>query len=182
MRIETNKEAFGPNLLALIMGQDDPKKCSSAKLNRFGYVREIFRFSQIPANAIVLNPLSSLVLIPQDRKFLHYGLVVVDCSWERFKEAFRAGTRGVQRRLPSLLAANPINYGKIGKLSSVEAWAAALCVMGDEKEAELILSKFKWGPNFLILNEEPLKEYSLSGNIEAVLEAERSYFSRSEAG
>jgi len=181
MRIETNK-AFGPKLLALMMSQDDPKKCSSAKLSRFGYVREIFRFSQIPPNAIVLNPLSSLVLIPEDRMFLNYGLVVVDCSWERFKEAFRKGTRGVQRRLPSLLAANPINYGQISKLSSVEAWAAALYVLGHEKEAELILSKFKWGPNFLALNADPLKEYSLAGNTEAVLEAERSYFPISEAG
>jgi len=180
MRIEV-KDAFGPKLVALILGQDDPKKCSSAKLSRFGYVREIFRFSQIPAKAIVLNPLSSSVLIPQDRMFLNYGLVVVDCSWERFKEAFRTGIRGVQRRLPSLLAANPINYGHIGKLSSVEAWAAALHIMGHEKEAGLILLKFKWGPNFLALNEDPLKEYSLARNIEAVLEAERSYFPRSEA-
>jgi pre-rRNA-processing protein TSR3 len=181
MRIETNK-AIESKLLALMMGQDDPRKCSSAKLSRFGYVREIFRFSQIPPKAIVLNPLSSLILVPQDRRFLYYGVVVVDCSWDRFREAFRRGMHGMQRRLPSLLAANPINYGQIGKLSSVEAWAAALYVMGDERDAERILSKFKWGPNFLILNEDPLKEYKLAKDVEEILEAERSYFPRSEAG
>ena len=176
MRIEITKEEFPFKLISLAMKQDDPKKCSATKLNRHGFTKDIYRATQIPSKAIVLNPLADHVLIPKDSVYLQYGLVVIDCSWERFKAEFLSPTRGVGRRLPSLLAANPVNYGHIGKLSSVEAWAAALYIMGVKREAETILSKFKWGSTFLTLNEDPLKEYSLAKDEKEILEIEKSYF------
>ncbi len=158
------------------MKQDDPKKCSATKLNRLGFSEDIYRVTQIPSKAIVLDPLANHILIPEDRIYLQYGLVVIDCSWERFKTEYSSPPRGIGRRLPSLLAANPTNYSHIGKLSSVEAWAAALYIIGEESEAETILSKFKWGPTFLTLNKEPLKEYSLAKDEKQILEIEQSYF------
>jgi pre-rRNA-processing protein TSR3 len=175
VRIEITKE-FPFKLIALAMKQDDPKKCSAAKLNRFGFIKNIYRATKIPSKAIVLNPLTDHVLIPGDSVYVQYGLVVIDCSWERFRAEFVSPTRGVGRRLPSLLAANPINYGHIGKLSSVEAWAAALYMMGAKSEAEMILSKFKWGSTFLTLNADPLKEYSIAKDEREILEIEKSYF------
>jgi pre-rRNA-processing protein TSR3 len=60
------------------------------------------------------------------------------------------GTNG--RRLPPLIAANPVNYGKWEKLSSAEAIAAALFITKFEDVANLILSKFSWGVEFIKIN------------------------------
>ena len=69
-------------------------------------------------------------------------------------------TRLQARTLPLLLAANPVNWGKPSKLSTVEAIAAACVLMGEYEQAEIILSKFRWGNRFLELNAEPLEAYS----------------------
>ena len=57
------------------------------------------------------------------------------------------------------MAANPVNYGKPFKLSCVEALAAGLILIGYEEQAEYILSKFKWGGNFLEINSESFDLY-----------------------
>tara|TARA_A100000164_G_C21814807_1_gene727316 strand:- start:873 stop:1139 length:267 start_codon:yes stop_codon:yes gene_type:complete len=62
--------------------------------------------------------------------------------------------------LPLLLAANPVNWGKPGKLTTVEALAAALYLMGQEHQAMELLSKFRWGEQFMNLNMEPLRAYA----------------------
>jgi pre-rRNA-processing protein TSR3 len=58
------------------------------------------------------------------------------------------------------MAANPVNFGKPCKLSSVEALAAALYILGQKEHAREILSKVNWGIRFLEVNEEPLDLYS----------------------
>ena len=176
MRIDNTREELPFRLISLAMKQDDPKKCSAAKLNRFGFITDVYRATNIPSKAIVLNPLACCMLIPKDSIHAKHGIVVIDCSWERFRAVFFNMHRGVGRRLPSLLAANPINYGHVGKLSSVEAWAATLYIIGAKSAAETILSKFKWGPTFLSLNEDPLEEYSLAKDEIDMLAMEKSYF------
>ena len=64
-----------------------------------------------------------------------------------------------ERVLPSLLAANPVNYGKEFKLNCAEALAAACWLCGFEERAEHILSFFKWGPAFFAVNEFRLSKY-----------------------
>jgi pre-rRNA-processing protein TSR3 len=78
--------------------------------------------------------------------------------------------------LPTLLAANPTNYAKPHKLSSVEALAASLYIVGFKNEATKLLSLFKWGETFLTLNAQPLEAYSLATNPEAMQLAESQYF------
>ena len=62
--------------------------------------------------------------------------------------------------LPLLLAANPVNWGKPGKLTTVEALAASLYLLGRKEQCRTLLSKFRWGERFLELNKEPLEAYA----------------------
>jgi pre-rRNA-processing protein TSR3 len=84
--------------------------------------------------------------------------------------------RGIGRRMPALLAANPVNYSKLGKLSSAEALAGALFILGERDIAVEIMNKFKWGHTFLDLNLDLLQEYSAAETAEQLAIIEREYF------
>lgn len=161
------------------MHQDDPTKCTASKLLRAGMLRQLWRQSMIPYNALVLNP-SAEVLTKNDKQYLRSGIVVIDCSWKRANEVFGKRFRGKNRRLPMLLAANPTNYGLLYTLSSVEALSAALVMLGFLSEAEKLLSKFKWGQTFLDLNVNALEDYSKAENAEAIAALEMEYFPRAQ--
>jgi pre-rRNA-processing protein TSR3 len=140
--------------------QDDPKKCTALKLKKFGLVEIIYRLKYLPRKTLILDPFAEKALSPADATIVRrYGLTAIDCSWIQADEAFKIRMKGFPRCLPYLVAANPVNYGAIGKLSTVEALAAALIIIGEERQAHLLLSKFKWGPSFLTLNKEPLSLY-----------------------
>ncbi len=141
-------------LIALHLDRDDPKKCTSRKLAREGIIYIVRRSSLLPKKAIVLNPEADMVLSQRDLGLAdEHGLVVIDTSWKTGKGIFSKLSRGVHRRLPVLIAANPTNYGKSYELSSAEALAAALFIFGMKDQAMKILSKFNWGAEFLKLNE-----------------------------
>ena len=86
--------------------------------------------------------------------------MVMDMSWNQIDTFPRLRRDLRQRSLPYMLAANPVNWGKPFKLSSVEALAASLYIMGYKEQAVLALAKFSWGEQFLKLNQEPLDRYS----------------------
>lgn len=136
--------------------QCNPKACTALKLKRHGLAKVFYTLKRIPKNSIVLNPLAGKILTSEDRRYLDNGLVALDCSWKRIEE-IRDLRRGQSRALPMLMPVNPVNYGKMGKLSTVEALAAALYILDRRKEAEELLGKFKWGLGFLKANEEILK-------------------------
>jgi pre-rRNA-processing protein TSR3 len=166
-----------PLVYVLLLKQDDPRKCTAAKMARHGLAKPLFRMKQIPRKSIVLNPFASEILLPQDRGLAQEnGLVVVDCSWGRVQRAFAIGMRGEGRRLPTLLASNPVNYAKLRRLSSVEALAAALHIMGFKERAARLLSLFKWGQTFLTLNSGPLESYSSVKTRAAMTDAEAEFF------
>ena len=150
------------------MNQDDPKKCSGSRLIRFGFASPALRRPHTSRGGpMILDPFTPEVLSPLDRQeALQKGLLVVDCSWEKAVHVFPNHIRGTRRRLPPLLAANPINYGRLGKLSSLEALAAALYILGFKEQAQRILTIIKWGPHFLELNQEPLDAYADSKSAE----------------
>lgn len=132
----------------------------------------------IPRKAVLLNPFALEVLFANDRgEIQRHGLCVVDCSWERAGEVFEHRARAQHRRLPLMLAGNPTNYAKLGKLSSAEAFAGALYITGFRKQADRILSKFSWGNTFLTLNRELLEDYSKSKAPGDIARIERDYFS-----
>jgi pre-rRNA-processing protein TSR3 len=57
----------------------------------------------------------------------------------------------------------------------VEAFAAALYIIGFPEHAESILSIFKWGINFLQLNAEPLQEYAQAKTSKEIVEIQKEY-------
>lgn len=141
--------------------EDDPKKCSAKKLQRFGYAILQKNIRKLPYHAILLNPFAEKSLSYEDVQIAHqYGLVALDCSWKTVEQAFQSlKTRMVTRALPFLLAANPVNYGKPYKLSTLEAFAAALYILGEIIQATEIVRIYTWGHRFLELNKKPLEEY-----------------------
>jgi len=100
--------------------------------------------------------------------------MAVDCSWKNAREVFYR-IKGNFRRLPFLVAVNPTNFGHPGQLSSAEALAAALYIIGYREQAERIMGIFKWGSNFFMVNKEPLELYSQAKNWEEVLKIEKDF-------
>ncbi len=162
------------NIFALEYGQDDPAKCTARKMIRMEMARGVSRKFHASNTTIVLNPYARTTVSPDDRGAK--GILVVDCSWKQAKEIFFRRLGGKHRRLPALLAANPTNYSKLGILSSLEALAASLYILGEVQHAEMLLSLYKWGPTFTTLNAEPLQAYGNAGSESEVLKLEREFF------
>ncbi len=164
-----------PKLYVVYLGGDNPDYNTALRLARQGLARLTRR---PPPGSIVLNPYAATPVSKADRGIAaRQGITVVDASWRRLRGVFRR-VCGIHRRLPLLLAANPVNYGHPFLLSSAEALAAALYIMGWREMAEDILSRFKWGPAFLDLNRNLLDEYSRASTTAQVLEVECSMVAR----
>jgi pre-rRNA-processing protein TSR3 len=140
--------------------QDDPKKNTALRLNRRGFARIVTKIRFLPKRSIVLNPFGEIALSPADRERIEqFGLAALDCSWEHAQKVMGEHVKGTSRCLPILIAGNPVNFGKLTKLTTAEAIAAALYIAGFKKEAEDILSIFTWGHTFLELNKMLLDNY-----------------------
>ncbi len=155
--------------------QCDPKKCTGKKLARFNLARLHKHPGTFPREALLLDPFAEQALSPADNA--KNGIVALDCSWEEVERIFPVIQKlSMKRRaLPYLLAANAVNFGKPFKLSTVEAFAAALFILGEKEQAALILNKFKWGHVFLELNEEPLELYSMAKDSAEVVKVQGGY-------
>jgi pre-rRNA-processing protein TSR3 len=156
--------------------QDDPRKCTTLKLKRFGLARVVHQLRRLPSGAIVLNPFATKAFSPADRQIImSRGLAAIDCSWIHASQVFELDIHGTSRALPYLVAANPVNYGTPTKLSTVEALAAALYIAGFSEEARNLLSKFKWGLQFIRLNQELLDAYAGAKDSSAVVELQKRF-------
>jgi pre-rRNA-processing protein TSR3 len=157
-------------------GDDDPEKCSARKLARFDLV-ELHRSTRATPPGIVLDPFADRALSPADREGTgarRDRLVALDCSWETAEREV-GDLAGVHRSLPFLVAGNPVSYGTPFRLNTVEAFAGALCILGERDQAERLLSKFTWGHTFLELNAEPLRRYADCADSTAVLAVQDDY-------
>jgi pre-rRNA-processing protein TSR3 len=113
------------------LNQTDRKRDTGSKLQRFGFVKEI-RVGQ-HWGGIVLSPNGTCTISRADKAIVEgFGIAVVNCSWARLSDVpfhrLKCGNRA--RLLPFLVAGNPTKYGQAFTLSSVEAFAAALYVVG----------------------------------------------------
>ncbi|MCD6323727.1 MAG: DUF367 family protein [Desulfurococcales archaeon] len=160
---------------------DDPKMSTALKLVRLGLAVRV-SLREVPRGSLILDPTAEEVLTPGDRSHISSrGITVIDSSWNRgVDDIVRVSRRlkGFRRVLPALKAGNPINYAVLTKLSSAEAVAAALYITGFKDSAREILSKFKWGRNFLELNKDLLERYSKASSREEVLILQREFLSK----
>jgi len=156
-------------LQVLMFYQDDPKKCTAAKMVKFGLAQNI---KKIGAKGLVLDPFSENTLLPKD-KFLINSVIGIDCSWNLADQAFSKKFNGIKRKLPPLLAGNPVNYSKLNKLTTAEALSASLIILGYKEQGLELLDKFKWGHTFYELNQNLFEEYSKlenEGQIDLILQ------------
>ena len=109
-------------------------------------------------NNLVLDPFSEKTLLPKD-KLLVKSIVGIDCSWNLADQAFSKKFVGIKRKLPPLLAGNPVNYSKLSKLTTAETLSATLYILGFKQQARELLEKFNWGHTFIELNQNLLEEY-----------------------
>ena len=117
----------------------NPKICTAQKLIKFKKAKEI-SVKQIQSQSIVLTPFSYTALSKEDKSLAqNYGLVGVDCSWNNIEGGSEALHKGIGRALPFLVAANPNNYGKPSKLSTLEAIAAALYILLDVPTVQFLI-------------------------------------------
>jgi pre-rRNA-processing protein TSR3 len=125
----------------------------------------------LPKRAIVLNPFGEIAFSPADRERLsQFGLAALDCSWEHAQKVMGEHVKGTSRCLPILIAGNPVNFGKLTKLTTAEAIAAALYIAGFKKESEDLLSIFTWGHSFFELNGMLLDNYALAKDSGEIVE------------
>ncbi|MFB6295783.1 MAG: DUF367 family protein [Halobacteriales archaeon] len=157
-------------------GEDDPEKCTARKLARFD-LAELHRTDRETPYGVVLNPHAEQALSPADAGVGR--LIALDCSWEQASEA-RFSLPGEHRGLPFLVAANPVNYGRPFRLTTVEALAAGLYILGDPDHARRVLGKFTWGETFLELNAEPLERYAGCADSSEVVAVQEEYLGETE--
>ncbi|MGY5864994.1 MAG: DUF367 family protein [Candidatus Thorarchaeota archaeon] len=163
-----------PQVIVYHAGQCDPKKCTGTRLGRMRKAKVVKNMRFIPRGAVVLNPVSEVAFSIADKeRILKAGLVALDCSWKQAEKIFAASRAGAQRSLPYLLAANPINTYIPVKLSTAEALAAALYIIGLQDEADDLLSVFKWGHSFITLNREWLDSYAECGTSGEVVQVQQ---------
>lgn len=166
-------------VVVLRLAQDDPEKCTAVKMGRFDLADVVEDVRDVPEGGVLLDPDADVALSRADRDRVgEHALVGLDCSWEQAEASFEAvRERTVGRALPVLWAANPVNWGRPWKLSTVEAVAAGLWLLGEEGQARETLAKFTWGEQFWTLNEEPLADYRDCATSGEVVEAQEPYLS-----
>ncbi|HYL65541.1 MAG TPA: DUF367 family protein [Nitrosopumilaceae archaeon] len=155
----------------LMLKQDDPKKCSAAKLVKFGIAKNV---RSTLSNTLILDPFADRMILKND-KHIANSITGIDCSWEFAEETFVKKFPGIHRKLPPLFAGNPVNYSKLNKLTTVEAISGALFIMEFDVLAHEMINKFKWGHTFYDLNKNLLEDYSKAHSEEDIIHILKEY-------
>jgi len=180
-----SRRRSGPlRLWVVLAGEDHPKACTGRRLLHRGRVALATRGSSDGPGPVLLDPYAPTPLSLADRDNAEkFGLLVLDCSWNRLSargafpgEDGRTSRRGVRRRLPILVATNPQHYGRVTQLTTAEAFAAALYVLGRESEAKRVLEGFPGADEFWEVNRTRLDRYRDSPGPSGILAAEKELF------
>ena len=168
------------------LDQDDPKKCTARKLARRDLARLHFDTRRPPRRGFLLDPSSGTILGPDDLPLIERGaaLVALDCSWKQLDESIlkirKSSPRLERRTLPLVLAANPVSWGKPGRLSTAEALAMCLILLNKVDQAERLLAPFSWGEQFFVLNKEPIEAYRNAKSRDEMVSLQWEFFDKPE--
>jgi pre-rRNA-processing protein TSR3 len=152
-----------------VAGEDHARACTGRRLLRQGLVREVRGGDHPPLrDVLLLDPFASLPLGPSDRgRAARSGVLGIDCSWNLLHDrGAYPGSEGRwdqvthRRRLPWLVATNPQHYGRLGELSTAEAFGAAAYLLGEAERARTLLDGFAGGRSFFTVNQARLAAYS----------------------
>lgn len=162
--------------------QDDPRKNTALRMQRKGRARLVEDVRHVPRRAVLLNPYAKKAISREDLPAIRRsGLVALDCSWKQAEEAFQELQGEVfSRALPFLVAANPVNYGRPFTLTTAEAVGAALWIVGEQDQAQRVLSVVSFGQHFLELNRQPLQDYAACATSAEVVAAQALYLDEEE--
>ena len=165
------------------LNQDDPRKCTSRKLSKRGGCTLHTNLRKSPKRGLLLDPLSGILVGPDDKQSIERGssIVSLDCSWKEVEPSLKLlynSTSLEGRTLPVVLAANPVSWGKPGRLSNVEAFAVCLTIFDRWDQARKIMSPFKFGDEFFSLNQLPLEAYSQAKSNTELAEIQWEFFDK----
>ena len=164
------------------LAQDDPKKNTAILASKRGDLTLHKTIRTLPKRGIILEPLCGKVFGPEDHDLLlkkRGALVGLDCSWANIEpsvERVMESTRLQPRMRPLLLAANPVNWGKPSRLTTAEALATVLYLVGRTEQAREVLGAFRWGERFFELNREPLDAYAAATTSEELVNLQFEFF------
>lgn len=150
----------------------DPRKCTMKKLAQRNLVTIVTSIRRIPRSTLLLDPTAEQAVSPADRHLP--SITALDCSWEVLDTGAVSSWRN-RRALPYLVAANPVNFGRPFRLTSVEAIAATLYILGEKEQAQAILAPFRWGLRFLEVNCNPLEDYAQARDSSEVVAIQALY-------
>ncbi|HEV51451.1 MAG TPA: DUF367 family protein [Thermoprotei archaeon] len=168
-----------PKIWVYRKGDDNPHACTALRLAKAGDVELVRSVNAIPRGSLLLDPFSQYALSPADATFVGWhGLVLIDCSWEHAELVFKHVKNRVRRALPFLIAGNPVKQDQPVNLSTAEALAAALYILGWKDKALEILNRFKWGAHFFTLNQDLLDKYASCLTSREVVEVQLSELER----
>jgi pre-rRNA-processing protein TSR3 len=160
--------------------QCDKNKCTSIKIHnkKDKLTFPVYLFSEkkrIRKNSIILTP-HGKILLPSDKNVIETrGLTVLDCSWKK-NDSILHYSFSNGRKLPKLLAGNPVNYGRWDFLTSMEAVFSSLFITGFESEATKILNLLPWGKTFWDLNKNLLQAYQVAENEQSYQDILKEFF------
>ena len=83
-------------------------------------------------------------------------------------------------KVPYLVAANSVNYGRPWRLNCAEALAAAFFICGYEDWAHQVLGHFSYGEPFLEINSQLLKRYATCMDAEEIRKTEENWLAKIE--
>jgi len=147
------------------LNQDDPRKCTARAMHSRAHAVLHEHPRDAPRRGILLNPQAGRLQGPEDNGLLDRGgsIVALDCSWKSIERALAQVSKHSMlegRTLPVLLAANPVSWGKPGRLTTAEALCASVIISGRWEQGRRIITPFSFGDEFLSLNASPLEAYS----------------------
>lgn len=157
--------------------QDDAKKNTAVRLGRKGIARIIDDQKHIREHAVLLNPFAKKALSKEDLPDMRKrGILALDCSWKQAEEMFPVLQGKMRSRaLPFLVAASPAKFGTPFELSTAEAIAAALMIVGEERQARKVMSVVPWGKTFFEVNKEPFADYAQCSTSAEIVDAQMAY-------